>query len=345
MTQKRRDEDKGLAPEQFGELNRRFFTDTHGPHVFILHRLRGALLAASGHEATKTAFADGLTVGTLTMSGDWADDEAADDDLEQFAALEAVVLFHHAAETLLRLTLALEEDAACPWLEVTRLRQPRVFPERVTELMKRLHTDETQDRLARIFYFRKDRNTPPEGIAEADWKDALDGITALLAECARRYKLEGGLYNSAKHGLSAVQGHAGMRFGNAESGDPLISADGTSLTILEVKQRAADGRRQWNETTHWIEADRTFALTYLLAQQIRNLWLVARRRYLSDPAGARLQPLSSSVLTQLLHRDIPADGPAYQFVVPSMSMNLLYFKEEAAETPPRRRSPNARKRR
>jgi hypothetical protein len=239
--------------------------------------------------------------------------------------LEAVVLFHHAAETLLRLFLAVEpKDAYCPWLEVTRLRQPGVYGKRVRDLRSRLTSDRTQDALAQWFYFRRDRSTPPPGMSEDAFGSAMKGLTLLLAECCEKYTEEGNLYNSAKHGLSSVPGRAALRFGGSDAGAPLLETSGPSVTLLEAVKAGDPPRRQWHQSTHWIPADRRLGLTVLVIQQIENLWNVARTRYLDERGTLTLNQLPVDRFRGVTDGSVPDDGPGYRFEIPSFKLPLLY---------------------
>ncbi|CAB4920588.1 unannotated protein [freshwater metagenome] len=321
-------EDIGLAVEQYDDLNRQFFTGQHAPHMFLRHRLQGAMLVAHGGEHVQAALDAGLKVGDLESRGNMGGDDVTDEDRSLFVALEAIVLFHHATETLLRLLVALENDALCPWLEVARLKQAGAYPQRLRDLHKRLLTPGTQDNLAKIFYHRRDRNTPPADTSEEAWAAALEGLTILIGECCDRHDREASLYNSAKHGLSAVPGGAAMQLRPSDSGDaPFLASDGASITLLEAVMNDKAGRKQWQQTTHWIPADRRLALTHLVIDQIENMWTVARIRYTEQSGTYRLKPLHSDTITTLLSPPPDEDGPGYAFSVLSMGMPLLYVQD------------------
>lgn len=322
-------EDIGLIVDQFDDLNRQFFNARHAPHVFLRHRLQAAMLMAGGGEHVQAALGAGLKVGELQVDGDMRPENTSAEETEQervhFAALEAIVLFHHAAETLLRLVLALENGAACPWLEVARLKQPGAYSGRVKELRGRLREDATQDNLARIFYGRRDRNSPSDSVPPDAWAATLEGVTVLLDECSAKLDGEAPLYNSAKHGLSAVPGNASMQLGDPDA--PILSAGGPSITLLEAVTDTQIGRKRWRQTTHWVSADRRLALTYIVIQQIQNLWTVARHRYLHIDGPSPLAPLPVDTINQLLHPPLDPsqeDDPGYRITVDTMGMGLLY---------------------
>lgn len=312
-------EDHGLSPDQFPELNGQFFREERGPHDYIHHRLRGLLLAASNGEAVTRALDEGLTVGKLRLRGHLRPGSMTDEDMAQFAALEAVVLFHHAAETLVRLVLAMEGDPPCPWLELTRLRQPREFPKRTKALADHLRSQAGKTFAAKVLY---GRTTRPDTIGEADWDDVVDGAAGLVRECAQRVASESSLYNSAKHGLSTIQGDVSAELLNGVGEATLTSPDLPSLTYLEGKHVSHQARRKWHMTTDWIEADRTVALVHLVANQVENLWKVARFRYVDPNPAAKPHLLSANLLQRALHDSIGKDG--YRVEVTSVSISLLY---------------------
>lgn len=322
---KQRPEDHLLDPRQFPELNRQFFREQRGPHEFIHHRMRGLVLAASNNEAITGALNGGLTVGGLAMTGPIRPDSMTNEDLEHFAALEATILLHHAAETLVRLVLALEIAPPCPWIEVTALRHD--FKRQVEGLASRSGNDETRDVLVRIFYGQDGQLACPTGIDADIWKDSVDGLVMLVRECTDRVLGEAPLYNSAKHGLSAIQGHAGMSL--ALTGLTLRSDDTPSLTVLE--SRKSGGRKKWFETTHWVHADYSLALTYVIAIGIENLWKTARARYVTRLDGDIVVPITATRMEEIRKaartpREDSDDDRPYRFQVPSMSMDLIYFQ-------------------
>ena len=223
-----------------------------------------------------------------------------------------------------RLTENLENDPGCPWLEVARLKLPGAYVGKVKDLRTRLRTDATQDELAMLFYGRRDRH-PPDGASQEAvdaWTSAMNGLTVLLDQCCELLDSEAPLYNSAKHGLSAVPGNAAVQFG--EPTDPIVTADGPSVTLLEAATDTVVGRKRCRQTTHWISADRRLAFTYLVIQQIENVWTVARHRYLVLEGSTRLAPLPHDKIDQLLNPPPAQDGPGYTISVASMGMGLLY---------------------
>lgn len=316
-------EDIGLVAEQFDDLNRQFFNARHAHHVFLKHRLQGAMLVGDGGEHVQAALDAGSKVGDLQSTATCARTtprrRKPNKTLPTSQPFEAIVLFHHAAETLLRLMLAL--DAPCPSLEVARLKQPGAYSGRVKrELRGRLSNDATRDTLARSFYGKRDRNSTPDGV-DADARTAsMEGLTVLLDECCAKLDGEAPLYNSAKHGLSAVSGNAAMQLGDRD--EPILSASGTSITLLETATDTQVGRKRWRHPP--LGFRRPNAGTHVRRHPVgRKPWTVARHRYLRvdgpSPLHAHRQGLPAPQPT-------PRGGPrpGYRFTVASMGMGLLY---------------------
>ncbi|MEP9384585.1 hypothetical protein [Nocardioides sp. KR10-350] len=308
--------DLNLAANEIPELNRRFFSETGGPHVFLQHRLRAAFLAASTAPELAQAIEDGVVIGTTRICSE-EPFEVDEEEMKEFTALEAIVLFHHAAETLLRLFFALEEQPPCPWLVVAGLRAPGEFAKRVTELRNHSKDEALLDRLASIFYGASAWNRRPLACDEEVWRQGIIGLRRLVITCAIRVQDEAALYNSAKHGLSAVTGQAGIAFG--DPGKPLFDIKGPSLTYLETRKT---DRWRWVETTSWIKADRDFGLVYLIADQLRNLWGVARMRY-AGADGIQIHPVDLKRLDRFLNPPV-TEEEGYRFEVPSFTQPLMY---------------------
>jgi hypothetical protein len=173
-----------------------------------------------------------------------------------------------------------------------------------------------------IFYGRSNRNFPPEEVPTEAWTASLEGVTVLLDECCAKLDDEAPLYNSAKHGLSAAPGNAAMQLGDPDA--PVLSAIGPSITLLEAATDSQVGRKRWRQTTHWVSPDRRLALTYVVIQQIENLWTVARHRYLRMDGSSPLAPLPVDKIDQLLSPPLEADGPGFRITVETMGIGLLY---------------------
>jgi hypothetical protein len=101
------DADRDLLPENYAELNERFYEAE--PWRYFQQRLAHLVHAASDTDSYRALFADGISVGSLTLG--FAPEQSPSSSRatpeQSFVAIETEVLLHHVAETLLRVR-------ACP---------------------------------------------------------------------------------------------------------------------------------------------------------------------------------------------------------------------------------------
>lgn len=322
-----REEDRGLASEQFEELNRRFYNNKSGPHRYIRNRARALVLAHSDSELITQAERDGFMIGTLSIksAGDETD-EADAQDRENFLVTESSVLLHHAAEALLRLYFAHSGVPECPWLETARLRSFQVFKQRVDALDQFLKQPAAIADVMDVFTGWPNFEAAADGITQDRWDEHQAGLLRLLRTAARVLLDDANLYNAAKHGLAVLPGRASMSVGPGDlptlddaDNFAVLSTEGESIHYLQATS-GTDGMR-WRETTRWISAEYNLALVHLISKQIESLLKVGRARYLQDPSGWRVE----GITTAMLDRIAAAAQGTSTLGVQSASMSLLYY--------------------
>jgi hypothetical protein len=320
---KKDDADHGLAVEQFSDLNKRFYRAE--PHAYFTRRFNSMMLYIGRPEDVAALFRNGVKFDKLEFS--WGDGDIEDaEELEQYATTEAVVLLHHVAEALIRLFLAHEDGAACPWLELARLRRHDQFWKEVERLPERLELPEHRECVARVFMGAvnaEDLQPLPEPEV---WAESLDAICTLLARAADILVSEAALYNSAKHGLAVVAGNNALKLGTDEDID--ISVEGPALSILE-RRTAPQRQPQWCETTVWVPLSATLATTRVMIQQIEALWSVARHRY-TDAEKFSMSRLTREVLDVTMRKT----NPTSPFQIPSFTVNLAYYEGSSRKSTP-----------
>lgn len=283
-------EDEGIAPGQWEELNHAFYDRRNGPHTYLVARLSAL--------------------------------EQMDDDAK---VVESVNLLHHAAEALVRQYLAHRGAPECPWLENARRRSPVKFKAAATDLREAsgaLYRDDLLD----VFCGPIAGRTPA---ALANIAQAGDGLEALLAYATDILLDEAGLYNAVKHGIAAVPGTRRLPPEMLKvRGGMLMRGDGLSLLTLEPVGEA--GERRWTRVIRYIDVAENSAITKLIAQQLENLWAVARARYLGVPLG-RLHPVTD----EMAHRARYSAGVDAPATFQEIALSLTYLVEEA-EPPPKR---------
>jgi hypothetical protein len=331
------EEDENLATEQFGDLNRQFFANEHGPHIYLTHRLFGLVRQASNSEASRAAGAEGLRLGEMVLTIEH--DDPVYEKTDAFAALDATVLLHHASESLLRLYISMLDDHPCPWLAISRTRSPGDFKKKVKAAVASLATEEGQRQLSLLLLGHRSHEASVATVTREGgkpvpaeiWDSFVTGGATLIRHAAVVFLEEAPLYNSAKHGLALLAGEASVHYGDADSP---IRAQGPSLTYLETIT-ADSGKRQWAQTTRWLSPDQAVAEAQLLVRTIARLWTVAQARYAGIPSESPGLPVEHDLARSVLDRRLsPRTDGGYSITVPSFSMTLLYYEIPSAFVKP-----------
>jgi hypothetical protein len=321
-----------LANENYAGLNETFYAAE--PADYFSQRLENLILVAGNSAALDRLMEEGVTFRSLTVGGgppqgaDPADqakkrDKAAK-SAEHFVIAEAEVLAQHVGETLLRLYLAHAAVPPCPWLEISRLRSPAEFKERVS----RRFGDDTDPSdpahlaaVARVFYLTDDpASLGPVPPPQDQWETSLANIEGYLRHFADQFLKRAALYNAAKHGLALRPTEMSMKLGDGS----VLSADGPIIQYLQI--RDDDGQPRWSKVNHWVSSDRQMALIYRACKLVETLWEVARIRYLPKQRGETFQlPFFGGPTVDELIR--AALGPVSSgIVLEDMSMDLLYYE-------------------
>lgn len=327
------EEDENLATEQFSDLNRQFFANEHGPHVYLTHRLCGLVRQASNSAANRAAAAEGLRLGELLLTIDR--DDPMYENPDAFAALDATVLLHHASESLLRLYLSMLADEPCPWLAIARTRSPGAFKKKVRAVIAALDTEQGREQLSLLLLGHRNHQASVVTVASEGgtpvpkeaWDSFVAGGATLVRHAASVFLDEAPLYNSAKHGLALLSGESSVRYGDDESP---IRAQDPSLMYLETIT-SDSGKRQWAQTTRWLSPDQAVAEAQLLVRTIARLWTVAQARYAAMKSDGSVWPVEDELVQAVLGRRLsPATDEGYSITVPSFSMTLLYYEIPSA---------------
>lgn len=265
-----------LDPDEFDSLNHDFYRAD--PAEVVDTRL-WMLVQYLGDEDLQTPNPkEGVALGRA---------EVPDLDARiQFASLEAMLIEHQSAETLLRLLFAHWRDAPCPWWEMTRLRAPRVFPSRVSDLDRQLDDEATLTEALRLVSWSGDKAVmDASGTWEHDdgWERHRDGLRDLLAHCCDLILNKADLYNAGKHGLAILPEKLDMQLGDGE----VFSASGPSLTVLE--RATVRGQPRWAKVTHWVKYQRSVAMSSLIGAATRSLWECGKQRRVGGGDQAKIK--------------------------------------------------------
>jgi hypothetical protein len=327
--------DDDLAPQNYPNLNRVFYAAK--PADYFGRRLANLMLTAGRAEDLDRLMDEGLSFRGLKTgtkngplpepaSGNSLGEERAK-AAEHFVTAEAEVLFHHTAETLLRLYLAHEFQPGnappCPWLEISRERSFSAYKAKVAARFGS-ETDpadpELLNAVARVFHLVDDptKLTGGEPVPMDEWRASVANIEGYLRGFAGEFLKRAPLYNAAKHGLALRADEGAMKLGDGA----LIKAEGPMIQVLEV--RDAGGRPRWAMAHHFVKPDRQMALTYIAIELIERLWETARIRYLPDrPDQFQVRFFTGPSWLDLHLSDVGQTGG---FELETMTMDLLYYR-------------------
>lgn len=328
-----------LAEEASLALNETLYAAA--PQDYFDRRLMNLALVASKRSELDALLKDGFEYGDLKVGASRREKAATDESEAEktaahFVTAEAEVLGHHVGETLLRLYLAHawatgDPLPSCPWLELSRLRRPSEFKQRVASRFIDAPHDDADNlaALARVFYLT-DR---PEGIKpsvdDARWTKSLESIESYLRAFAAEFLNRAPLYNAAKHGFALTPTEFGVKFKD------LIDTSGPAIRFLEAKELDAEAKERgdrlyWWESVHWVKADLRMILVRVGCELMQLLWGAARYRYVRSyrEAGLNLTLFQWPRYDELLV--VGREGGGVD--VTDMSTQLLYYKEpEPAE--------------
>lgn len=159
-----------------------------------------------------------------------SDNDGVDPAVLSFLVTDAVLLHHHAAETVVRYYLAHVDEHPAPWTVPAERRYK--YHEVVQKRL--LKPAPLASEVAYIVYGAEE----PAPAANLDeWNNAVDGAIDFLRSMADTYLDGAPMYNSLKHGLGAATGRTDVSFVE-DLADPMNSSSvnlvRSSLAIAEA---------------------------------------------------------------------------------------------------------------
>lgn len=285
---------------EFSSLNAKFYQGA--PHAYFERRLASLAIAIADGREFDDVLGAGVSYGDFSMKPDGSDVDqvpSGQREVDDYAAVESVVLLHHTAEATLRLYLAHANRNPCPWLEIAKLMTPRDFKKRIAALAESLGDDEAVDDLVEVFSYQ----ATPEFIIGRDpaamWKGHRAGLRDLISEAIRVVLHDAHIYNAAKHGMAVISSDLGFSIGDGEDGDPLISQKGPVLTFLELNQ-VSDSEKYWHQTSAWVDPTKSMAITFVLVKLMDSLWRSAKAHFHIEKATTLPYLLDSQKISDLL---------------------------------------------
>ncbi|SKU21678.1 hypothetical protein [Mycobacteroides abscessus] len=272
-----------LAWQQYTELNFSFYQEH--PSEYILMRLEVLSLMLAPTDRLEPAYA-----ATRPLRGVWLGPTTppAEDRRRRYLQTEALVIFHHATEMVLRMFYAHVEHAECPWKGLATLINFAEFKAKVGGMVS---DGFDRSQLAEIFLGGSSPQDACIAMSLEDFEDAIDGLDLLLRHCAGRLLDESYLYNSIKHGLSTISLLDDVKWAVTppDGGETVVGYNGPMFAYMH-KQRfpnAPKGEREWFVSMTGATSEQDLALTLMLAKAVESLWDVAARRYTGRSGSVR----------------------------------------------------------
>lgn len=309
---------------EFSSLNAKFYKGA--PHAYFERRLQSLAVAIGDDGELDTVVRAGVSYGDFAMKSDGEDDgPRGQKDVDDYAAVESVVLLHHTAEATLRLYLSHADRNPCPWLETAKLVDFREFKRRIAALARSLDQDDVLDDLLEVFSYR----ATPDFILGSDptamWKSHRFALRDLISEAIRIILDDAHIYNAAKHGMAIVSSDLGISLGEGEDGQPVVEQKGPVLTFLELNH-VSDVEKYWHQTSAWVDPTRSMGITFLLIKLMDSLWRSAKAHFYIEAAHTLPFLLDLEQIDALLRMHVK-EG----FNVSRMS-ERLHAPEDATDT-------------
>lgn len=261
-----------LAPELFPELNATFYTGD--PSEFLRLRIETLSLMSLPTDQIAPLLDAPRRIGSLGID---PTGPPSDDVRERYIATESVMIFHHAAEMLLRLFFAHVEKPDCPWLGMSASTNFAEFKEKVAK-SREVGFDESA--IALVFLGGTDPRDAAIRSTDEEFDATVDAIKLLLGYSAARFLDESFLYNAAKHGLTTVRVDT-SKMALKTGDDEIHLHDGGLLVYLHgpaTPGAPKDGPKHHISMTGSLP-DQDLATASMIYHAIADLWQVARRRY------------------------------------------------------------------
>jgi hypothetical protein len=314
--------DRGLADENYAELNATFYGMK--PHIYLRRRLRSLWLWHGDPPGLAEILGEKFIVDGMAVTlGTEGDDEAEKRERERFVVIEAEVLLHHVSETLLRLYLVHAKESSCPWLDVSREKSFGRLKKDIQRLRKRLETGEEKRGIENAFLPPGDRAVMLPDHGEEVWEQAVQNLSEYLDYYAAHF-LDAAPYNAAKHGLALLAGQSGIELGASGDSLPFLKRSGPALVYLDIERDERTGDPRWAKVTKWIVLRRALAMTHMGCRLIEEVWKIGTgHRTSEEPVDLHLftDPRCAEVLRSTEHE---VQGGIPGVTTDRVSERLLY---------------------
>lgn len=289
-----------LAREIFPEMNASLYSSS--PSTYFRMRLASAALHL---KPTADMLASDQSMSYGVVSAKW--ELPSDDRVRvEFVALDVTVLFHHAAETLIRLLFAHRDTPNCPWLEVTRLTDFKKFKQSVDQLRKTKKSAWDRKKLGVVLLGGATPEDAGLDIDQETWDEHIDASIIFFSDVAGRLLDGANMYNTAKHGLAGIV-DSSTRMEMKTDGVTHVLNDGPNIAYPHRVKERVDGVDQlkWQISLDAVLIDSDMLMIEAICKYIDSIFDVARRRYVGE-AGAVWILNSSFIYTTILKGRVTA---------------------------------------
>lgn len=258
-------EANGLLPSNYESLNSQFYD--RRPWEYFMQRLSHLVLVASNDERHRARLAEGIELESTHLSFSAPAKPTQYPSAQQtFAAIEAQVLLHHAAESLLRLVHAHAVDDPCPWLRMSRHRY------QFKDWVKNALIDATDvDALSRRVLLL-DEATPEQVQIVSQW----------LRQLATEF-VDGDAYNAAKHGM-AVNGASELWTVDV-GGLRVLERKGETISWLALRPDD-DGEKRWATLSRMLSVEATVGVIFTTTTLMQGIYQRGRSAHLGETPEA-----------------------------------------------------------
>lgn len=266
-----------VHPQDVAALNRGFFATD--PADYFQRRLNQGVRLFSKSDAELRMHPEAFQIGELRGTVPSVADEPADERAhEAFALIEAEMMLHHLVETVLRMFLAHQAQPPSPWIAVSDLRGPGELKRQLKrQILHPRDGDGLRSNVGWVFLGHREPPATWDGERTAKWREAVGNIHGYLEHFANLFLDRGAAYNAAKHGLTTQVGQSAISL----QGVPELDQDGPAFAYLGTQ--IEDGVAHVAVLNQWVDTTQNLSLSVVGVGLLRNLWLLARMRYVDWP--------------------------------------------------------------
>lgn len=281
--------DDFLDPRQYDGINAGFYRAD--PADYFRMRVYMLLLAMGRADEVGDLLNDGIEWRELKFRTMPSDDATPEDESkrrwEAAGIADAEVVYHHAAECLLRLVTAHVGLPPCPRLEIARMRTPGQFKRQVQSNLVECDLERLSTDLWPVFFGSEEviEHLDPRPPA-AEVAEARVAAARWVQHFAWTWLDRAPIYNTAKHGFALGAGEGGFSIG--PMGPTALKLERFDPVITYIDEVGEKGDRRWAEHMTFVEPDKSVASALIATQMIEQLWLIAHHRYVGTPRPGKL---------------------------------------------------------